>query len=194
MYTCDITAPYSFPYGTRPRYNIIIANCPICNNSYTFVRTEDTGWLLELIYPHIETFGPDPLEEMPEDAKSIYNEARGVALRSPRAAAALLRLALQFLLDHFEPDENTIHEKIKKMSSDGRLSADIQEACGALRGIGNEAAHNKTIRADVSDNSETVKFLFDLLNYIVDKLIVEPQKRRGLCEARPRPDEEAKKQ
>lgn len=42
---------------------------------------------------------PMPHTDMPESVKEIYNEAREIASNSPRAAAALLRLALEKLTE-----------------------------------------------------------------------------------------------
>ena len=47
-----------------------------------------------LIYPNIVS-APEANQDMPEAVKQFYNEAREVADKSPRAAAALLRCALE---------------------------------------------------------------------------------------------------
>jgi hypothetical protein len=49
-----------------------------------------------IVWPPVST-APKPHGDMPDDAKQDYEEARQVLPHSPRAAAALLRLALQKL-------------------------------------------------------------------------------------------------
>jgi glutathione S-transferase len=51
----------------------------------------------EMVYPR-SSMVPLPNPDMPEDVEKIYNEAREVSFLSPRASAALLRLALEMLL------------------------------------------------------------------------------------------------
>lgn len=83
---------------------------------------------------------------------------------SPRAAAALLRLALQKLMK--QPGKN-INADIATLVEDG-LRADVQQAADVLRVIGNEAVHPGQIDAD---NPKTVAGLFELLNIIAEDRI-----------------------
>jgi hypothetical protein len=55
-------------------------------------------WVNEkMVYP-VSSITPLPAEDMPEDVKRDYIEARNIVNLSPRAATALLRLALQKLV------------------------------------------------------------------------------------------------
>lgn len=109
---------------TPPEFNKKAFNCPYCN-AYAAMNWEslDSRWLgdnpikvaechrckkmsiwlegtlkypLELIYPRQMT-APLPNEDIPEDCKPDYLEARAIANDSPRGAAALLRLCIQKL-------------------------------------------------------------------------------------------------
>ena len=53
----------------------------------------------KLIYP-ISSNAPLPSDDTPEDVKDDYTEARAVLNNSPRASAAVLRLALEKLMPH----------------------------------------------------------------------------------------------
>jgi len=52
-----------------------------------------------MIHPRKLT-APIPHSDMPDDVKEIYEEARNISDISPRAAAALLRVALEKLTFH----------------------------------------------------------------------------------------------
>src|SRR5258706_7862929 len=72
------------------------------NTGYTFsqcVRCGDyTLWYSSvLIFPEVAS-APSPADNMPEDVKVDYLEAREISTRSPRATAAILRLAIEKLV------------------------------------------------------------------------------------------------
>lgn len=57
-------------------------------------------WVNEkMLYP-VSSIAPLSTEDMPENVKEEFLEARNVVNASPRSAAALLRLALQKLMVH----------------------------------------------------------------------------------------------
>lgn len=131
-------------------------------------------WLEEeLIFPlnpNIEL----PIEEMPEEVKSLYNEARNILSLSPRSSCALLRLALQILCNDLNETDrtsklnNTIPDLLKK-----GLSPRIVQMMDIVRVVGNEAVHPGEIVID--DNDKIAYSLFKIINLIVEKLIVEPK-------------------
>lgn len=112
-----------------------------------------------------------PNEDMPEDIKVDFEEARQIANDSPRAAAALLRLCLQKLLVHIGGPGKTIDKDIATLVKDGVLPAHLQRACDTLRVFGNNAVHPDKIGLDLNDNREIVKALFQLVNMLVQEKI-----------------------
>lgn len=139
-------------------------------------------WLdRELIYP-LGSLAPLPHDEMPDDVKSDFLEARLVVGLSPRSAAALLRLALQKLMKHLGEPGKKINDDIKSLVKKG-LPVGIQKAFDSLRVYGNEAVHPEEI--DLTNDSETVLKLFSLMNLIVYHMIIAPNELDELYEGIP---------
>lgn len=129
----------------------------------------------KMVYP-IGGPASDPSEDMPADVMAIYHEANKIAGISPRAAAGLLRMAVERLIrGHLLPDEDkdsTLYALIGILVKSG-LDISIQQSLDVVRIIGNEALHSGQIAID--DDPEVVATLFMLLNYIVDDRITRPK-------------------
>ena len=125
----------------------------------------------KMLYPDACT-APPPNADLNEDIKEIYNEAASIVNRSPRAACALLRLAVQMLLKQLGEKGEWINDDIKKMVKEGKISPKIQKALDTLRVTGNDAVHPGQI--DFDEAGETVA-LFDWINIIADDLITKPK-------------------
>jgi len=125
----------------------------------------------EMILPKI-TKVPEPNEYMPENVKNIYNEAKSIFNFSPRASAALLRLALQYLCIELGGEGKSINADIANLVKNG-LPTEVQQALDIIRVTGNEAVHPGVITFE--DNEEITLILFDLINFIVKRMIVEPK-------------------
>lgn len=152
----------------------------------------------EMIIPS-SSIVPMPNEDMPENVKELYNEARNIVNKSARGASALLRLALDKLCDEICPNckqpkyNGKISDKIGLLVANG-LSDKLQKAFDFVRVTGNDAVHELGI-IDVQDNPDIANTLFSLLNLIVEKMITEnrqidnlynliPQNRRDNIEER----------
>ena len=111
-----------------------------------------------------------PNENMPEDVKKIYIEARDVFDKSPRSSCALLRLGIQKLCDNLVEGDENLNDKIGSLVRNG-LSEKVQRALDIIRVIGNNAVHPGQI--SLEDNTEIAKALFKLMNIIVDQMITQ---------------------
>lgn len=138
-----------------------------------------TGLLL--IPDHANAAAPE--FDMPDDVKRDYLEAASIASKSPRGAAALLRLGLQKLCKHLgEPGQN-INTDIRSLSGKNILPPKVIQVADTIRIIGNCAVHPGEITDDDFD-AISLK-LFDLLNFIVRKAITEPRELDELYEVAP---------
>lgn len=130
-------------------------------------------WLHEqMIYP-ASSNAPLPTDDMPKDVATDYKEARDIIARSPRAACALLRLALQRLMPHLGEKGKKLDDDIGALVKKG-LPERLQQALDGVRVIGNNAVHPGEI--DLKDDANTAVALFHILNMIVDVIITQ-QKR-----------------
>jgi hypothetical protein len=130
--------------------------------------SEHSYWIdAELVWPH-ERFGPLPNPDLPGALTEIYTEARDIAARSHRAAAALLRLVIDRLTIEIGGDpRKMLHDRIGSMQDDGLLPGRVVDALDAVRVTGNDAIHVGEIRSDgFDDDTAVVRTLFELVNLI----------------------------
>ncbi|MCY3681983.1 MAG: DUF4145 domain-containing protein [Gemmatimonadetes bacterium] len=117
----------------------------------------------------------------------MYNEAADIANLSPRAACALLRLAIQMLLKQLGEKGDNINEDIKNLVTK-RLDPQIQQALDIVRVTGNHAVHPGEI--DFNDTTD-VQTLFELINVIADTLITRPKRIDAMFNRLPENDRKA---
>ena len=150
--------------------NISFSSC--CNNP--------TFWCDEkIIYPPSRT-APPASSDLPDDVKAVYEEASTISSQSPRAASALLRLALQMLLEHIGRT-GTLDTNIKNLVEEG-LDPQIQKALDIVRVTGNHAVHPGKI---VFDDTTDVQAIFYLVNIIADTFITQPKRIQKLYDNLP---------
>ena len=135
----------------------------------------------KMINPLAST-APMPNEDLPEEIKEDFNEARDIVQFSPRGAAALLRLCLQKLCEHFGKKNMKIDKAIEELVKDG-ISLEVQQALDIVRLVGNNAVHPGAI--DLKENIETVNYLFDFINLIAQEMITNPKNRKAFLENLP---------
>ncbi len=171
----------------KPRFaGASISECEMCGRIAVWdsqiVGHDESGkytqpiWEGKMVFP-MTSNAPLPNDDMPDDIKMDYNEARTIAAVSPRGAAALLRLCIQKLMPVLGEKGKNLDQDIGALVKKG-LNPQIQMALDNVRVIGNEAVHPGVM--DVNDNLEIVLTLFDLLNYIIEQMISIPKKNRDL--------------
>ena len=125
----------------------------------------------KMVYP-ISRNAPLPNDEIPEEIKVDYEEARSILNESPRGASALLRLVIQKLCKHIGEKGKDINEDIGSLVKKN-LPEKVQQALDIVRVVGNNAVHPGQI--DLKDDTDTANKLFDLVNIIAEVLIAQPK-------------------
>jgi len=139
-------------------------------------------WLKDkMIYPE-ESGIQMPNLDLRDDIKDDYNEARSIVNKSPRGAAALLRLCVQKLCEQLGQPGNNINDDIANLVKEG-LPPDIQRALDIVRVIGNDAVHPGQM--GLKDDVETANRLFELVNLIAQVMITQPNEIKQLYETLP---------
>lgn len=185
------------PYKA-PQFNESSYNCPFCNafarqiwnDTYYILMgsgyralpeikmctcshcTKNSFWHNEImIFPNFQGIEPAN-QDLIQEIQSDYLEAAEILLRSPRGAAALLRLSIQKLCIQLGEKGKDINTDIGNLVKRG-LPAKVQESLDVLRVIGNEAVHPGEM--DLRDDVEIASSLFRLVNFIAEKMITEPR-------------------
>lgn len=125
---------------------------------------------------------PPPHVDLPESCKSEYDEARDIVARSPRAAAALLRLCVQKLMCELGEKGKNINDDIGTLVKKG-LPVEVQQALDYCRVIGNNGVHPGEI--ELTDNPEIAHSIFEMINFIVEDRISRPKKIAALYKVLP---------
>lgn len=127
--------------------------------------------------------GVPPNPDLPQDIKTDFLEARSIVNRSPRGAAALLRLCLQKLCKHLGGKGKKIDDDIAELVKKG-LPVAIQQSLDVVRVVGNNAVHPGQM--DFKDDPATASHLFALINFIADNQITQPNAIKALYESLPK--------
>lgn len=128
---------------------------------------------VKLLFPSVSNEVPKPNVDMPSDVKEIFTEAGQILEESPRASAALSRLAIEKLVDGLEAEGKDLNSKIGKLVSKG-MPVEIQQMLDSVRVIGNNAVHPGQI--NIKDNKELAHSLLHFINLIIDNRITQPKK------------------
>ncbi|MFB8427029.1 DUF4145 domain-containing protein [Priestia megaterium] len=201
---CEVLTPHQWfdivepkYHGDAPRVNEIIENKAVYYSAgpvydTPVVERTENDWDLELsvcqhchqytiwenekiIYPS-ETGLPAPHKDMFDPVREIYQEAALIFNDSPRAAAALLRLAIETmipLLDDYQVKKGNLNNMIGDLVGQG-VPEYIQQSLDTIRIYGNEGIHSGEIV--MKDNQETVSFMFEVINNMVEELITRKNK------------------
>lgn len=160
--------------------SVTIARCLNCNNNMIWINGK-------YVYPDIlpEEANPD----MPDSVKQLYNEAGSIYNKSPRAACALLRLAIDKFCRELGENDRDINKNIGSLVQKG-LPQKVQQALDLVRVIGNKAVHPGVIDFDVDDEN-TALLLMNLLNIITQNMISDPEQINDMFNKLPSSTKEA---
>lgn len=142
--------------------------CSHCNKFSYWFETDAGGYMFQ---PNT-TSAPPPHVDMPLAVRSDYDEAAAIFDRSPKGAAAILRLGVQKLLHSLGLPGRNINEDIGQLVAAG-LPIEVQQALDFCRVVGNNAVHPGEIQID--DTPEMAAALFEMMNFIVQDRISRPK-------------------
>lgn len=150
-----------------------VADCVRCSERQVWMRG---GPPIEgvMLFP-AQVMGLRPHPEMSLPAREVYEEARAIAAASPRAAAGLLRVAVEVLLRGIIPNSQgrPLNDVIGAAMKTG-LPPQVGQALDVLRVNGNDALHG-TIDMAETDAASKVMALCSLMNLVVEHLVAAPR-------------------
>ena len=161
--------------------NLFVSECTKCKRLAVWAHDR-------VLYPRTSA-APPANDDLPGDVRADYEEAAMIMDDSPRAAAALLRLALQRLCEGLGAKGDSLNDYITKWAATG-LDPRVEKALDSVRVVGNHAVHPG--RIDLGDARATVETLFSLVNYIAEKAISEPRRVDEFFDKTVPPDERAR--
>jgi len=147
-----------------------VRQCSACGDATVFLDGVK-------IYP-ARGSAPPAAEDMPGDVRTVYEEAAAVSAASPRAAAALLRTAVEVLVMQELGGEGKLFDAIGKLVRDEKIKPIVARALDIVRVTGNDAVHPGQIRDD--DGQDMAADLFELVNLVVESAITEQRKLDGM--------------
>ena len=165
---------YSIGGGLGIRNQLTIHRCQCCGKKIIWI---DKNY----VYPDI--VAEEANQDMPESVKQLYVEAGLIYNKSPRAACALLRLAIDRLCNELGETDKDINKNIGALVKKG-LPQSVQQALDVVRVVGNKAVHPGQISFDVDDKG-TAMMLMRLINIIVERMISEPNEIDSLYQGLP---------
>lgn len=161
-------------YSKRLLMNVNISRCYNCKEISIWVHDQ-------LIYPNSK-IDIQPNQDLPPHIKRLFEEAREIVSFSPKGAAALLRLSIQYLCKELGESGKNIDKDISSLVSKG-LNPLVQQALDVVRVVGNEAVHPGEINLD--DNRDIALQLFNLVNLICNQMITQPKQVKALYDSLP---------
>lgn len=147
------------------------------NSKFTFSHCnhceKKSFWYEDRMIVPSEAPVPPPHIDLPASCKIDYDEARDIVVRSPRSAAALLRLCVQKLMSELGEKGKNINDDIGSLVKKG-LPVEVQQALDYCRVVGNNGVHPGEI--ELTDNPNIAHSLFEMINFIVEDCIARPKK------------------
>jgi hypothetical protein len=135
----------------------------------------------EMIFPPpASAFVPNV--DIPDHIQADFIEAAAIVEKSPRGAAALLRLCMQKLFRHLGCTGKDLTKDVDSLVLKG-LNSRVREALEVVRIIGDHTILPG--RMDLRDDAATAISLFNLVNIIADQMISQPKNLSGLLSSLP---------
>ena len=141
--------------------DVYVTVCHHCEKPTIWLDDNQT---LKPILPSDNQY-PSPSDKMPQEVKDVYNQAGSIADKSPRAANAMLRSAIEELMRIIVETPGDLNQMIEDAYKNNIITAHIKESLHSIRLLGNNALHPNQIR--IEDDVDT-NDIFNIINHIVD--------------------------
>lgn len=183
---CGVLArQYKWGYEIKEASQGVYGEPYIAKAPLRITRCEHCGknciWVGDLYLFPDRGNAPQPNPDMPAEVQADYEEAARIYTKSPRGAAALLRLAIQKLMTHLGQSGKNINDDIAALVAVG-LPQQIQQALDVVRVTGNNAVHPGQLDAN---DAQVAEQLFPLVNVIVEYRISLPNRIQEMYDALP---------
>jgi hypothetical protein len=165
-------ASFTTPY---PSDRVVRSQCQSCGEMAIWVDEQ-------LVFPSATVISP-PNQDLEEAIQADYREAASIVERSPRGAAALLRLAIQKMCRQLHLPGKNLNSDVATLVSQGTIPETIQQALDVVRVVGNNAVHPGEL--SLEDDRDTAVQLFELVNLIAEGAISQPKRVAKLYERLP---------
>ena len=149
----------------------MLCTCLYCNQKSIWYKKN-------MVLPPIGEV-PPPNHDLRDDIKEDYNEARNILVYSPRAACAILRLAIDKLMTQVGFDKYQV-TKNKKDSGENNLNNKLGRTLERLSMKGKTQIEAGKI--DSTDDKAVAMGLFELINLITELKISQSNKINQLNE------------
>lgn len=155
-------------------------SCEDMNFSFDLLIDEQP----KLIYPIVSSIDIVASDDMSDEYKKIFNEARDVFDKSPRSSGALLRLLLEKIMREEFKDKHSkslLGVIISDQNVKKELGENIITLCEACKLIGNGSVHSSLLICE-DEQKNDVQLLFQLVNLIFKKIVVAKKEENYLLE------------
>lgn len=173
---CVVQSTWGFE--PAPGASVSLGVCHVCKVPSLWMGA---GGSWKMVWPDSVDV-PLPNADLGEEITADYREAESILARSPRGAAALLRLCVQKLCIALGLKGNDLNSDIAALVKGG-LRPEVQQALDTVRVVGNEAVHPGVVVLD--DDVATARLLFVLVNRIAESLITTPREMQAMYETLP---------
>lgn len=120
---------------------------------------------------------------MTNEQKQLFNEAKDIFDKSPKAAGSLLRCVIDRILrDKFqEHSQSLLGQILNDTNVQNELGNEIIQLCQTCKLIGNDASHSSMMIYE-DESKQEAELLFELINAIAEELLSKPRKRQEMMD------------
>jgi hypothetical protein len=172
--------------GIEEPYKVLLVSCGSCSDVALYTRyleqlgTNEWDWSdPKLLWP---STGPTALpSDVPRKISAAFAQAQQCfSLGMHEPAAIMARKSIELACEDQGYGKGHLVDRIKTMVKDGKLESRLADWANALREVGNEGAHGKPQKQDVSDALMFARALFEYI-YVLNVAYERFAQRRNMA-------------